>query len=235
VPLTSLAPERISEGVYRLRAGGGGRGDGGEESGGSGESLLVCCTIGFDAPAARRLLAEMPALVVVRREAEAGPGLGGLVDLMADEARRERMGMATLLPRLADVVATWAVRVWAEAQDESTRGWLGALAEPAIGAALAAFHREPGRRWTLAALAREAGLSRSVFAQRFRDRLGQAPGGYVLDWRMALAAERLAQPGATVPTVAAGLGYGSEAAFGRAFKRVRGLSPGAARRRAAGT
>lgn len=223
VPLASLPRERLGDGVYRLSGGG----EGGEES------VLACCTIGFDAPAARRLLAAMPNLVVVRGGSDAGPGLGGLVALMADEARRERMGMATLLPRLADVIVTWVIRAWAEDEGAQASGWLGALADPRLGPALAAFHRDPGGAWDMASLAREAGLSRSAFASRFSERLRQPPGRYVLDWRMALAAERLAAPGSSIAQVAVALGYGSEAAFSRAFKRTRGQSPSAARSRAA--
>lgn len=222
VPLAILPRQAIGDGVYRLQVGTDGE-----------ESLLVCCTVDFDAAPARRLLTAMPALLVVRRGTD-GPGLDGLVALMADEARRERMGMATLLPRLVDVVVTWTVRAWAEEAGASVGGWLGALAEPGLGRALVAIHAAPERRWTTTALAREAGLSRSAFARRFQERLGQAPGRYLLEWRMALAAERLASRAASIASVAAGLGYGSEAAFARAFKRVRGVSPGRLRRRAGG-
>ncbi len=227
VPLASLPRERLEENVYRLCGGSPGG------SGNSEESVLVCCTIDFDALAARRLLAAMPGPVVVRAGLDAGPGLDGLMALLADEARRERIGMTTLLPRLAVVVVIWIVRAWVEGDGVPTSGWLDALADPRLGPALAAFHHNPGGAWNLASLAREAGLSRSAFAARFHERVGQPPGHYVLDWRMALAAERLAAPGASTAQVAAALGYGSEAAFSRAFKRTRGRSPSTIHRRTA--
>lgn len=219
VALDTLARRKIGEATYRLNVGTVGD-----------ASLLICCTIGFDTPAARRLLEQMPGVMVVR--AEAGDAtIGALVRVMADEAQRERMGMATLLPRIADIVVTWTVRAWAEAQSGGVPGWLATLGAPGVGAALVAIDREPERRWSLEELARLAGMSRAGFAARFKAALGQSPGRYVRESRMTRAAERLGDDGASMAVVAAEVGYGSQAAFARAFKGIRGVSPGRIRKR----
>lgn len=219
VPIETLSSEEIGKRVYSLHKGEDGTG-----------SVLVCCTVGFDAPFAQRLLQQMPAVIVVKRNDGAIAGLRALADLMADEARRQRIGMATLLPRLADIIVTWVVRHWAETSAGHAEGWLSAFSDPGLGRALAAIHREPARSWTTARMARVAGMSRTVFAARFSMALGQPPGQYVLETRMALARERLMQAGSTIAETAAAAGYGSEAAFSRAFKRVTGSTPGAVRR-----
>jgi AraC-like DNA-binding protein len=216
VELSSAPRRSIGQDVYELRAGADGK-----------PTLLVCCTIEFASPEALRILAEMPALIVVRASG-GGPSLKGLVDLMADETRRERIGMATLLPRIADVIVTWTVRAWVEDNAAGSQGWLAAMRAPGLGAALAAIHRDPGKRWTIAELARAAAMSRTSFVARFTEIVGQPPGRYVREWRMALAMTELERKSSIADTSAA-LGYGSGAAFSRAFKRVRGVSPGQVR------
>ena len=112
------------------------------------------------------------------------------------------------------------------------RGWLGALQDPQLGRAIASIHRSPARPWTLAALAKEAAMSRSAFAARFTARVGEPAMQYVARWRMHLAHAQLqAEDGVGLAELAERMGYASEAAFSRAFKRFMGVSPGAVRKR----
>ena len=152
--------------------------------------------------------------------------------LIADEARELRPGHEAVLTRLGDVLVIQAIRSWIEANPLTRSGWLGALRDPQIGRAISLIHRDPGRGWTLAELAREVAMSRSAFAARFTELVGEPMMHYVTRWRMSLAFEALQDGGATVAEVAGRFGYRSEAAFSRAFKRVVAISPGAIQRTA---
>jgi transcriptional regulator GlxA family with amidase domain len=122
------------------------------------------------------------------------------------------------------------VRAWVEAHGDTT-GWLAAIRDPQIGGALAAFHRSPERAWSVDVLAAAAGLSRSQFSERFTAALGVAPARYVATWRMHLATRWLTRERLSIGEVAARLGYDSEPAFSRAFKRIVGRPPGELRAR----
>jgi AraC-like DNA-binding protein len=125
------------------------------------------------------------------------------------------------------------LRRYAARLPASAKGWFAALNDPIIGRALQLVHAEPARRWTVDDLAREAGSSRPVMAERFNAVMGQAPIEYVTGWRMQLAADRLRQTNDSLSAIAADIGYESEAAFNRAFKRVTGTTPGRWREAAA--
>lgn len=219
-PRVDLLPQQyLGEHYTHLRHGGPGA-----------ASLLLCGVIGFEAPAARRLLTTLPPVVHVRSGLDAERSdLRDTLALLARELREPLPGGEAVTTRLADVLVVQALRAWL-ADADPDEGWLGALRDPGIGAALAAVHRAPGQDWTLARLAAEARLSRTVFAERFRARLGQTPGAYVTQWRMTLAQDRLVDGDETVARIAADLGYRSEAAFTRAFSRTVGRTPGAHRR-----
>ena len=133
------------------------------------------------------------------------------------------------MTRLADILVIQTIRAWIEKDPAAQTGWLGALRDPQIGRALALLHRDPARAWTVASLASEAAMSRSAFAARFTELLREPAMQYVTRWRMHLALERLKESDAPLADLAERLGYQSEAAFSRAFKRVVGISPGAAR------
>jgi AraC-like DNA-binding protein len=137
------------------------------------------------------------------------------------------------MTRLADIVMTQIVRAWIETRPADLSGWLAAVTDPQIGTALAKIHREPGQAWTVDALASAAGMSRSLFSERFMSLLGVSPARYLLQWRMRLAAVWLKNENMTVSEIASRLGYASDAAFSRAFKRFLGLSPGSVRGRGA--
>ncbi len=143
---------------------------------------------------------------------------------MAEETREARPGGEAVISRLCDIVVIQAIRSWIERDPAAQTGWLGALRDPQIGTAMARIHAEPSRDWSVAALADEVAMSRSAFAARFTQLVGESAMRYVTRWRMHVALDLL-QRGRTVATTAHEVGYDSEAAFSRAFKRVMGTSP----------
>ena len=144
----------------------------------------------------------------------------GLADLAAP-------GTELMLGRLMEILFVEVIRRYAARLPAGAKGWFAAINEPIVGRALQLVHKEPARRWTVEELAREVGASRTVLTERFNACLGQAPIEYVTGWRMQLAAERLRNSGESIAGIAADVGYESEAAFNRAFKRVTGVTPGA--------
>jgi AraC-like DNA-binding protein len=214
---------RVSDTYEIVRFGGGGA-----------PTTLLCGVMRTAHPAADDLLRVLPPVLVVDawREPETA-WLRTTWQLITAEAEAPRAGTDTVLARLADVLVVQVLRGWLERDPDARRGWLGALQDPQLGRALRAVHADPGGAWTVAALAREAGLSRSLFAARFTALVGEPAMRYVARWRMHVARHALRDDGVTVAAVAADLGYESEAAFSRAFHRITGEWPGAARRRGA--
>jgi AraC-like DNA-binding protein len=152
------------------------------------------------------------------------------LQLMAEEAGDSKIGRETVLSRLADVVVMHAIRSWIENDPAASTGWLQALRDKQIGRAIALIHNDPSRAWTLASLAEEVAMSRSAFATRFAELVGMPVMQYVTQWRMQVAMSLLKSDGARVSDLAARLGYQSEAAFSRAFKRFTGFSPSTVKR-----
>jgi AraC-like DNA-binding protein len=170
-----------------------------------------------------RLLALLPPLAVV----PAGPRTRAVLELLAGEVGRDEPGQDAVLERLLDLLLVLALRAWCAQPGSAFPAWYGALADPAIGAALRLLHEEPARRWTVAALAAEVGLSRAAFAARFARLVGEPPLTYLTGWRMSLGADLLRDTSATVAAVARTVGYADAFAFSVAFKRARGVSPSA--------
>ena len=193
-------------------------------------ATLFCGTMALDAHALHPLLALMPPILKSCDLLSQDPMLRPLVEAVQVEAQSARIGGATVLSRMADLLATHVIRAWVDCCQAGDTGWLVAIRDPRVSRALAAIHREPGRDWTLERLARIAGQSRSVFAERFSALMGEGAAHYVARWRMQIAHERLRRRDTTVAVVAAELGYESEASFSRAFKRVTGRAPGSLRR-----
>jgi AraC-like DNA-binding protein len=135
-----------------------------------------------------------------------------------------------MLTRMAELMFVEVLRRYSEDLDPRQAGWLAALRDPLVGAALALLHAQPARPWTLADLAREAATSRTILSERFSQAVGLAPMQYLTEWRLQLAAEQLASGSRKVAVVGAEVGYESEAAFSRAFKRRTGYAPAAWRR-----
>lgn len=197
-------------------------------------SMIFCGSMALGAYALHPLINLMPAIVRSRDIATNDPMINPLLEAMAIEASEPRMGSATILARMADLLTARLIRCWVKGNDSSTTGWLAAIRDPHLGRALVAMHREPGNNWTLESLSVLAGQSRSVFAERFGAILGEGAAHYLARLRMQLAEEWLGQNRMPVAEVAAKLGYESEASFARAFKRITSVSPGAVRRTTSG-
>lgn len=197
-------------------------------------SMIFCGSMALGAYALHPLVSLMPAIIRGRDVATQDPMVNPLIEAMAIEAAEPRMGSATILSRMADLLTARLIRCWVKCNDTSTTGWLAAIRDPHIGRALVAMHRAPGNSWTLESLAGLAGQSRSVFAERFSTILGEGAARYLARLRMQLAQEWLGQNGLPVAEVAARLGYESEASFARAFKRITSTSPGSVRRSISG-
>lgn len=157
------------------------------------------------------------------------PIFASLLDTMHREASGGRAGSGSVIERLADVVASAAVRIWLEQGCGNAREWLAAARDPHLGRALEAIHEDPGSPWTVESLARLARASRSQFAEQFRDAVGDTPARYLTRVRMERA-ERMLRAGASVTDVAFQLGYESDAGFSRAFRRHAGVAPSLWRR-----
>jgi AraC-like DNA-binding protein len=221
LPIHELPHERLAKDATVLRHGGGGE-----------PALLLCGGVRFEA-AGHPLVGLLPDVLHVRAAGRDERQLAATVAAMALEAAHPRPGSATVITRLADVLVVQAIRSWLETSPEARTGWLGALRDDEIGRALALIHRHPDRRWTVASLAAAVHMSRAAFAQRFTDLVGTSPMAYLTRRRMQLAASWIRAGELAPGEVAPRLGYGSVAAFSRAFKRHVGTPPGALRRRAA--
>jgi AraC-like DNA-binding protein len=187
-------------------------------------SEIVCGGFRFRDPSL--LIERVPASIVVSARAPDTPFLAGVVDLIAMEARRPAAGV--VLRRLADVLFVSIVRAWlggAGGRSGATSTWARVASDARISSAVVAIHSDPARNWTLAELARHVGMSRSSLADCFRTTVGTPPGEYVTAVRMQRARAMLHGRDASVAEVAASVGYASEAAFSRAFKRTTGVPP----------
>jgi len=193
-------------------------------------STLFCGSMALSAYALDPLIALMPPIIKGCDIAGNDPIVGPLLAAMTAEASQPQMGSATVLSRMADLLAARLIRCWVNCSGAATTGWLAAIRDPHLGRVLAAMHRDPGHNWTLESLAAVAGQSRSIFAERFSAILGEGPARYLARLRMQLAGELLGQRGMSVAEVASRLGYESEASFARAFKRITRVSPGVVRR-----
>ncbi|MBW4330097.1 AraC family transcriptional regulator [Stakelama sp. CBK3Z-3] len=170
------------------------------------------------------LLGLLPPIVHLRGEKER-EAIRWSVDRMMQELRDAQPGGDLIAQHLAHMMLIQALRVRLAEGVGKGAGWFFALADPRLNGAISAIHDEPDRRWTLKELAERAGMSRSLFAQRFREIVGETPMQYLTRWRMMLACDRLENEGASVSSVAIGTGYESESAFSTAFKRIVGCSP----------
>jgi AraC-like DNA-binding protein len=214
IPIAKVNKERIG-GVMALEHGGGGA-----------ETVLVCGKFQLDHAAGAALLTLLP------RVLHAGAGGGPVAPwvettlrLMEDEVARAGAGADAMLARLADVLFMQVLRVHVAAQPESARGWLAALRDAHIGRALSLIHDRPGDAWSAETLSTQVGLSRTRFFERFTELVGEPPARYVARWRMSAAADLLTRGSLSTAQIAERVGYSSEEAFTRVFKRRLGVSP----------
>jgi AraC-like DNA-binding protein len=196
---------------------------------GPGRLQLVCGFLGCDSLPFNPVLTTLPPLMKVRVQGDSTGRLRALLEFAMAESAGACPGSRSVLLRIAELVFVEVLRSHLTTATDAD-SWLGGLRDPVVGRALARLHGEPARAWTLQDLAHEAGASRSVLAERFASFVGHPPMLYLTRWRMQLAASRLAAA-APVSDVACEVGYESEAAFCRAFKKVTGVTPATWRRR----
>jgi AraC-like DNA-binding protein len=216
-----LLPSLTSGGLAILRHGGGGA-----------VTRLVCGFVYCDEAVFNPLAAGLPRVLYGR--GKSGPSsLQGLLTIALSEAAAPRPGTATLLTRVTELMFVEVLRNFMESLPPDHTGWFAGLRDPFVGRALERLHAEPDRDWTVDELGRAVGLSRSALVDRFKTLIGQPPMTYLTQWRIQLATQLLRDSHASVASIGAQVGYASEAAFNRAFRRVVGLPPAAWRRRAA--
>jgi len=199
--------------------------------GGGATTRLVCGYLACDARLARMLLAGLPPVVRVNvRGSNAGTWLEASVRYALGEARSPRPGGAGVLAKLAEVLFIEVLRLYTNEQREGRTGWLAGVGDRIVGGALNALHKSPAQAWTLEDLARASGTSRSVLAERFQLLVGSSPMQYLTQWRMLLAANLLCRSNAPLARIAEDVGYQTDTAFSRAFRREFGAPPAAWRR-----
>lgn len=218
-PLFDIPVEQVSDRYEIMRYGGAGE-----------LTHLTCGVVRFDHVAGQQLMALLPRVLQIDTWADdEGSWLQSTLRFIAREARELRPGGETVITHLADILIIQAIRSWIDSAPQADRGWLAALRDDQVGRALAAIHREPEKDWTVALLAKEVGMSRSGFSARFTSLVGESAMRYLTRWRMQLARAQLLETSDSLSVLADRLGYQSEAAFSRAFKRVFGVSPGSLR------
>jgi AraC-like DNA-binding protein len=186
-----------------------------------GPTLVLTGAYQLAGEVSRRLLGTLPTALIVPREEWETP----LVTLLAEEMTKDRPGQEAVLDRLLDLTLITALRTWLARPSSGAPGWYRAQSDPVVGPALLLLHHNPALPWTVADLAAKIGVSRALLARRFTELVGEPPMAYLTGWRLALAADLLLEPGATLGAVARQVGYGSAFALSAAFKRVRGVSP----------
>lgn len=215
VELFSIPVETHSDRYEVMRHGGGGR-----------LTEMICGVVSFDHIAGQQLISQLPEeLVIDSWGAENATWLQSTLRFITDEAKSLKPGGETIIAHLADIIVIQAIRTWVDSAPEASEGWFAALRDTKIGKALAAIHRDPESNWTVESLAKEVGMSRSGFSAKFTELVGDSAKSYLTKWRMQIARIKLAENVASIAVVAEQLGYSSEAAFSRAFKRNFGVSP----------
>jgi AraC-like DNA-binding protein len=207
-----------------------------QHGGGGAPTQMLCGSFRFESRGQHPLLSVLPPLLHIKSgHGQMAEWLQMTLRLLTTEMQNSRPGSETLVTRLLDIIFVQALRTWIESLPPEQNGWLSALRDPKIGTALGLMHREPQRTWSVESLASEVAMSRSPFAARFTALVGEPPLAYLTGWRMHLAETLLMRDGLNVSEVAGRIGYESEAAFSKAFKRYFGQSPLAHRRQTQGT
>lgn len=221
VCIDSLAREPVADNIYLMR--------GIEAETSAPPDVMFCGAMRFNLDPLHPLLAMMPDVMRAGEMAQRDPTVPVMLEAMEREVALDRIGACGILARLADVLAASIIRAWVECGCSDSTGWIAAVHCPKIGKVIAAIHAEPERDWTVPALAEVMGASRSRFAEAFTRTLGESPARYVAKVKMFQARRWIAHDGMRVAVAAERLGYDSEASFSRAFKRIIGHPPSAAR------
>lgn len=219
MPLFDLPVEKVSDRYEVLRHGGGGA-----------MTHIMYGVMRLDHVTARRLTQHLPAILHVDALVDDPDGwLQTSMHFISREARNMKPGGETVITRLADILVVQALRAWLDTAQTGTLGWLSGLRDPSIGRALTAFHRAPDQDWSVKDLADVAGMSRSAFSARFTALVGETAMQHLTTWRMQLARQYLRQSRDPLAAIASKVGYQSEAAFCRTYRRTFGESPGRVR------
>lgn len=214
-PLSELPIQVVTERFEKLKFGGNGA-----------QTDMVCGVLLFQHPLAIKLLGILPSYILIRQDAESScNNIGKISNLLKAETNNVEVGAEGVIARLSDILVITAMRQYLLELNDEKMGWLGALEDDRIGNALKIIHDTPDLHWSLEEIAQKVGMSRTSFAQHFKRLVGSSPMEYLTEWRMSLAYSRLQLSKDSVLAIALDIGYQSEAAFSRAFKKVIGQSP----------
>lgn len=216
MPCADVEARRVGN---RIRIGGGGT-----------LTSFISGAFPLDALAAAPLLKALPPLLHLQLDGERCASFHSVLDMLALETETPGLGSDAVVSRLFELMFVHAVRAYARKPGGPTRGWLAAIADRQLSRALESMHGDPARNWTVASLAREAGMSRTTFAARFKEVVGQSPLEYLTQWRVYSATRLLLRPNAVLSDVSRQVGYESLAAFTRVFRRETAMTPGAFRK-----
>ena len=195
--------------------------------GGGAPTTIISGWLSFEKASLKPVTQLLPKLILVKADQAQSLALHSTLQLLASEMAEQAPGSEVVANCLAEVLFVQGIRAHiASSGEDCKRGWLHAIFDPKIGAALKSIHENVNSPWTVESLAAAAGMSRSAFASHFKELLGQTPLDYVTDWRMQKAAQLLQQPDTKLVEIAQSVGYESDAAFSKAFKRVVGVTPG---------
>jgi AraC-like DNA-binding protein len=194
--------------------------------GGGAPTTIVCGSLSFDRASLKPITQLLPSFILVKADHARTLALHNTIQALTAEMAEQAPGSEVVATRLAEVLFIQVLRAHIASEPQSNNAWLRAIFDPQIGAALSAIHDKVNASWTVESLAASAGMSRSAFAARFKELLGQTPLEYVTEWRMQKAMHLLQQRDRKLIDVARSVGYESDAAFSKAFKRVVGANPG---------
>ena len=199
--------------------------------GGGAPTTIVCGSFSFDRASVKPITQLLPSFILIKADQARTLALHNTMQALASEMAEQAPGSEMVANRLAEVLFIQVLRAHIVSGPERKKGWLRAIFDPQMGTALGAIHDRVNTPWTVESLAAAAGMSRSAFAARFKELLGQTPLEYVTDWRMPKAMQLLRRRDQKLIDVARSVGYESDAAFSKAFKRVVGANPGEYRKR----